>query len=93
VIEGGKLVGIRHSSDRVRGPVVTRINSILPDGTVKECAVRIKNQKNGGVFQADVRFPNGQWAPFILDRVKGALRIRSVPEELSSTKPQPQSWE
>jgi len=89
VIEGGKFVGVRHSG--ARGPTVTRVNTVLPAATVKDCAVRIKNRS--GVFQADVQFPDGRWAIFDVDRVNGALRIRSVSDELSSTKPQPQPWD
>jgi len=58
---------------------------------VKDCAVRIKNRSR--VFQADVQFPNGQWGQFDVDRVKGALRIRTVPDALSSTQPQRQPWD
>jgi len=89
VIEGGKLVGVRHSG--AHGPEVSRLKPVLPAGTVQACAVRIRNRT--GLFQADVQFPNGQWAAFDVDRVKGALRIHSVPDKLSPTQPQPQSWD
>jgi hypothetical protein len=89
VIEGGKLVGV--SQTGARGPSVTRLKALLPDATLKDCAVRIKNRS--GVFQADAQFPNGQWGQFDVDRVQGALRIRSVPDALSPTKPQPQPWD
>jgi hypothetical protein len=89
VVEGGKLVGVRHSG--ARGPEVSRLKPVLPEGTVKDCAVRIKNRS--GVFQADVQFPNGQWGSFDVDRIQGALRIRSVPNALSSTKPPVQPWD
>jgi hypothetical protein len=89
VIEDGKFVGVSQSG--ARGPVTTRIKTLIPDGTVKECAVRIKNRL--GVFQADVQFSNGQWGQFDVDRVQGALRIRTVPDALSPTQPKPQSWD
>jgi hypothetical protein len=89
VIEDGKLVGVSQSG--ARGPTTTRLKDLLPAATVKECAVRIKNRS--GVFQADVQFPNGQWGQFDVDRVKGALRIRSVPDSLSPSRPQPQPWD
>jgi hypothetical protein len=88
-VEGGKLVGVRHTG--ARGPTVTRFKAFIPDGTIKDCSVRIKNRS--GVFQADVQYPNGQWAQFDVDRVKGALLIRSVPDALSPTRPQPQPWD
>jgi len=88
-LEGGKLVGVRHPGPV--GPAVTRLKVFIPDGTIKDCGVRIKNRS--GVFQADVEYPNGQWASFDVDRVQGALRIRSVPDALSPTRPQPQSWD
>jgi hypothetical protein len=88
-LEGGKLVGVTQSG--AHGPTVARVQTFLPEGSIKDCAVRIKNRS--GVFQADVQFPNGQWASFDVDRVKGALRIRSVPDRLSPTQPQPQPWD
>ena len=89
VVEGGKLVGVQHSG--ALGPTVTRLKPLLPDATLKDCAVRIKNRS--GVFQADVQFPNGQWGQFDVDRVRGALRIRSVPDALSPTRPPVQPWD
>lgn len=89
VIVGGRLVGVRHSG--AHGPEVAQLKPLLPAATVKDCAVRIKNKS--GVYQADVQFPNGQWGQFDVSRVKGALRIRSVPEKLSPTQPQPQPWD
>jgi hypothetical protein len=53
--------------------------------------VRIKNRS--GLYQADVQFPNGKWAPIDVDRVNGALRIRTVPDTLSPTKPPVQPWD
>jgi hypothetical protein len=91
VIEGGKLVGVRHQIPGVLGPQVTRFNALFPVGEVKDCRVRIKNKS--GVFQADVQFPNGKWGQFDVARVGGALRIRSVPGALSSTQPQPHPWD
>jgi len=89
VIEGGKLVGVRHSG--ARGPEVSQLKPLLPDPTVKDCKVRIKNKS--GVFQADVQFPNGEWGQFDVDRIEGTLRIRTVPEALSSTQPVVQPWD
>jgi hypothetical protein len=89
VIEGGKLVGVSQSG--ARGPVTTPLKTLFPEGTVKDCVVRIKNRS--GVFQADVQFPNGQWGQFDVDRVQGALRIRTVPDALSPTQPKPQPWD
>lgn len=88
-LAGGKLVGIIHSG--AHGPVTVPLKVIVPDGTIKDCRARIKNRS--GVFQADVQFPNGQWGQYDVDRVKGALRIRTVPDALSSTQPQPQPWD
>ena len=88
-IEDGKFVGVSQSS--ARGPTVTRVEAFIPDPTIKDCGVRIKNKS--GVFQADVQYPNGQWAQFDVDRVQGALRIRSVPDALSPTRPQRQPWD
>jgi hypothetical protein len=88
-IEGGKFVGVRHTS--ALGPTVTRVRTIIPEPSIQACNVRIKNKS--GVFQADVQYPNGQWAPFDVDRVRGALRIRTVPDALSSSQPQRQPWD
>jgi len=73
------------------GPVLVKVSKIIPEGTFKDFHVRIKNRS--GVFQADVQYPNGQWAPFDVDRVQGALRIRSVPDVLSPTQPPVQPWD
>jgi len=91
VVEGGKLVGVRHQIPGVLGPTTTRFKDLLPAGEVKDCRVRIKNRS--GVYQADVQFPNGKWGLFEVARVKGALRIRTVPGMLSSTQPQPHPWD
>jgi hypothetical protein len=88
-IEGGKLVGVTQSG--ARGPTVTRVKAFIPDPTIKDLGVRIKNRS--GVFQADVQYPNGQWAQFDVDRVQDALRIRSVPDALSPTRPPRQPWD
>lgn len=88
-VEGGKLVGVIHPG--AHGPTKVPFKTFIPDGTVKDCAVRIKDKS--GVFQADVQYPDGQWGQFDVDRVQGALRIRSVPDALSPTKPQPQPWD
>jgi len=89
-LEGGKFVGVIQSG--AHGPETARVQTFIPDGNIKECAVRIKNRS--GVFQADVQYPNGQWAPFDVDRVQGALRIRSVPRQgLSATQPPVQPWD
>lgn len=88
-IEGGKFVGVTQSS--ARGPSVTRVESFIVDRTIKDCGVRIKNKS--GTFQADVQYPNGQWAKFDVDRVNGALRIRSVPDALSPDRPTQQPWD
>jgi len=88
-IEGGKFVGVVQPG--ALGPHVVRVPTYSSDGTIKDCGVRIKNKS--GVFQADVQYPDGQWAQFDVDRVHGALRIRSVPDALSPTRPQPQSWD
>jgi len=90
VVEGGKLTGVRHSG--ALGPVVVPVKTFSPDdGTIKDCAIRIKNRS--GVFQADVLYPNGQWGSFDVDRIQGSLRIRTVPDALSPTKPQVQPWD
>jgi len=89
VLEGGKFVGVRTSG--ALGPHVIRVTSFIPDGQIKDFGTRIKNRS--GVYQADVQFPNGQWAQFDVDRVQGELRIRSVPDALSPNRPQPQSWD
>jgi len=89
VVKDGKLVSVSQSG--ARGPTETSVRAFSPDRSIKDCAVRIKNKS--GVFQADVQFPNGQWGQFDVDRVHGALRIRSVPDALSSTQPQPQPWD
>jgi len=91
VVEGGKLVGVRHEIPGKLGPQVTRFKALFPEGAVKDCRVRIKPKS--GVYQADVQFPNGKWAPFDVARINGALRIRSVPGALSPTQPQVESWE
>ena len=88
-IENGKFVGVRQSS--ARGPSVTRVTAFIPAGTIKDVGVRIKNRS--GVFQADVQYPNGQWAQFDVDRVRGELRIRSVPDALSPNRPPKQPWD
>jgi hypothetical protein len=93
-IEDGKLVSVTQSagsSTGVLGPYKTQVETFIPEPTIKEINVRIKNRS--GVYQVDVGYPNGQWAKFDVDRVQGALRIRSVPDALSPTKPQPQAWE
>lgn len=89
VVESGKFVGVRHSG--ALGPHVTRVTTMLPGAEMKDFSVRIKNKS--GVFQADVQFSNGLWGQFDVDRVNGALRIRTVPDALSSTRPQPQPWD
>jgi len=91
VVEGGKLVGVRHQVPGALGPTVTRFNALFPVGEVKDCRVRIKNK--AGVFEADVQFPDGRWGQFNVARIGGGLRIRSVPGALSSTQPQPQPWD
>jgi hypothetical protein len=89
-IEGGKFVGVIQSG--AHGPETARVQAFIPDRNVKECAVRIKNRS--GLFQADVQYPNGQWAQFDVDRIQGALRIHSVPREgLSPTRPPVQPWD
>ena len=89
VIEKGKFVGVRHPGPV--GPTVTRVTRFLPDAKVTDCEVRIKNKS--GVYQADVRFPNGKWASFDVSRVHDALRIRSVPDVLGSSRPPVQPWD
>jgi len=89
VVEGGKFVGIRHSG--ALGPHVTRVGSFIADGQIKDFSARIKNRS--GVYQADVQYPNGQWAQFDVDRVRGELRIRTVPDALSPNRPQRQPWD
>jgi hypothetical protein len=89
VIEGGKFVGVRHPGPV--GPTVTRVEKFLPDAKVTDCHVRIKNKS--GVYQVDLQFPNGKWASLDVDRVHGALRIRSVPDALSSTQPHVEPWD
>jgi hypothetical protein len=88
-VEGDKFVGVTQSS--ARGPSTTPVKTFAPEATIKDCEVRIKNRS--GVFQADVQYPNGQWAPFDVDRINGALRIRSVPDALSPTRPPVQPWD
>ena len=89
VMENGKFVGF--SQPGARGPVTTKFRSLFPDGTVKDCKVRIKDRS--GYYQADVQFSNGQWAPFDVNRVNGALRVRTVPEALSPKQPPVQPWD
>jgi hypothetical protein len=91
VVEGGKLVGVKHEVPGVLAPRVDRFKSLFPAGEVKDCRVRVKPK--AGVFQADVQFPNGKWAPFEVDRVRGSLRIRSVPGVLSPAQPAVQTWD
>lgn len=89
VVENGKLIGVRHSS--ALGPTVTRLSNVIPEPSIKACNVRIKNKS--GVYQADVQYPNGKWAPFDVDRVHGKLRIRTVPDALSPSQPPRQPWD
>jgi len=88
-LESGKFVGVSQSS--ARGPQTTRVTAFIPDRTIKDCAARIKYRS--GVFQADVQYPNGQWAEFDVDRVQGALRIRKVSPSLTATRPPVQPWD
>jgi hypothetical protein len=88
-MEGDKFVGVIQSG--ARGPATTRVQAFIPEPTIKDFGVRIKNKS--GVFQADVQYPNGQWAKFDVDRVQGALRIRSVPDALSPDRPPVQPWD
>jgi hypothetical protein len=88
-VEDGKFVGVIQSG--ARGPVTTRVDAFIPEPTIKEFAARVKHKS--AVFQADVQYPNGQWASFDVDRVGGALRIRSVPDALNSTRPPVQPWD
>jgi hypothetical protein len=92
-IKDGKFVGIiqNTSPSGALGPTLARADNFAPDSTIKEMQVRIKNKSK--VFQVDVQYPNGKWASFDVDRIKGVLRIRSVPETLSPTKPQVQPWD
>lgn len=93
-IEDGKLVGVIQSAGSTTGalgPYTTPVTTFAPEGTIKDCAVRIKHRSK--VFQADVQYPNGQWAQFDVDRVQGELRIRLVPDALSPNRPQRQSWD
>jgi hypothetical protein len=88
-VENGKFVGVTQSG--ARGPVVTRVDRFIPDPSIKDFGARIKHKS--GVFQADVQYSNGQWAQFDVGRVQGALRIRSVPDTLSPTRPPVQPWD
>jgi hypothetical protein len=88
-IEGGKFVGVIQSG--AHGPETTRVQDCVPEGSIKDFAVRIKNRS--GLFQADVQYPNGQWARFDVDRVQGALRIHEVSRHLTSTQPAVQPWD
>jgi hypothetical protein len=93
-IEDGRFVGVTQSAGSTTGalgPYLTRVETFAPEPTIKDFGVRIKNRS--GVFQADVQYPNGQWANFDVDRVEGALRIRSVPDALSPTRPPRQPWD
>jgi hypothetical protein len=93
-IQNGKLTGVIQSSGSTTGalgPYTTTTKTYAPEPTIKDFQVRVKHRSK--VFQADVQYPNGQWAPFDVDRVNGALRIRQVPDKLSPTKPPRQPWD
>lgn len=89
IMEGGKLVGSQHSG--AHGPVTVHLKNVIPSPEVKQCRLRIKNRS--AAWQADVEFPNGKWGAFDVERVNGALRIRSVPDALSPSQPPVQPWD